>query len=1416
MENLSDIEKFNTVLNCIDKIPSFSGEKDKLPNFLKRIEQLIPFIETLPQSHKQIILGSVEDKIIGNAKRNLMARGQFNSWTNIKSTLLEYHGEHTPINEIIDKISFCRCTSTVLDFYNRMNYLLSRLNNAFLLQDLLDDDRIKINNNLVLNSFKLNLPEPVKGLIITRNPTSLSQCYNIISNSGYLNHTNYYANYRRNNISLNSYISRNPNYDKTSQNVQFINKNINNDYYKHNDDIHRNCNNFNRNNFNSNYNNMRNKGNTKQINNHNQQNRQIFDNTNRRLYNTNNNSIRNDDVSMYSRDRRENPENMDISKNEIFANNLDYTGKVLPYILVKVGEHDHKFIIDTGAEFSIVNPKIFDQKWKIVQETMKLNVLNRNISSNTIYRLPIFSEFGVLNHFMEFLQYPFHTYYSGLIGNNILNKLNVIINFNTRILTTGVTEIPFYLNKFEEHFHNNELYADVFMSEANINNKFKICDNLNEEDSMKIKSLLNSYKDLFYKDGDILTCTKKIKHRIITQNEIPVYTKSYRYPVVHRQEVDEQIEEMLKQNIISPSTSPYNSPLWIVPKKLDNSNRQQWRLVIDYRKLNEITISDKFPIPNIEEIFDKLGKCQYFSTIDLAKGFHQIELYEADRAKTAFSTSNGHYEFNRMPFGLKNAPSTFQRLINFVLKDFINKTCVVYLDDILIFSTSIDEHILSLRQIFKQIQDNNLKIQINKCSFCDNYTKFLGHVVEAGAIRPDPQKTEIIKKIEIPKTQTQIKSFLGITGYYRKFIPDYAKVAYPLIKCLKKTEKINIQNNDYVNAFRNLKTLICSDPVLRNPNFSKSFVLTTDASMHSIGAVLSQENHPVCFASRTLNDHESRYSTIEKELLAIVWSVKYFRIYLYGRKFVIQTDHKPLLWLQNLKEPNLKLQRWKIILNEYDFEIQYVKGQHNKVADALSRLKIEKSDTDIDQHSICANELYTSLTIDNNNKNDSINIFTNDSRNEEHSDIESIVATIDSRDCENKIIEVSKAINIYKRQIYLKYSETSRIEQVEVNKKKKTFVHLENNDFLLELLNNLNLEKGTYCVYCENDQLFEIFENAHKRYYSKNNFLKILRSRKLLEDISDKEKMFAIIENEHIRNNHRGINEVFDELKGFYYYPNMVKLIHTFINNCTICNLAKYDRSPLQHSFNVTETPEHFNHIIQMDIWYPKRNIMYLTMIDRFSKHATIYKLNDRTWISILKALKQRIANFGHMKKLISDGENGILHKTVADFLKNNNIEFHQTTPGNKTGNSDIERFHSTLNEHLRLMECSNTDIDLDDKMLQILMIYNRTLHTTTKLRPIDFLIKNFDKETIHNLKLKFEAEKEARIAKLNTNRSKDISNLHNSIVKNRNIAKNCPKFKKLTNFRKDGEYVVDISSKRHNKYCKQQRKRIFKYQDPS
>lgn len=980
--------------------------------------------------------------------------------------------------------------------------------------------------------------------------------------------------------------------------------------------------------------------------------------------------------------------------------------------------------------------------------------------------------------------------FDGLIGNNILKDIGCILDYQNRLIITHKSTLPIYLNKEEENYHimsykenvievgNNDVVKENLLS-------FVKTDHLNGLEVMKLKPILLKYKQVFYNSDQKLSFTSEIKHKVNTKHDMPIYSKLYRYPEVHKEEVNRQIQEMLKDGIIRESTSPYNSPIWIVPKKQDFSNIQKWRIVIDYRKLNDITIEDRFPIPNIEDIFDKLGNSQYFSTIDLAKGFHQIEMDPSHIHKTAFSTANGHYEFLRMPFGLRNAPATFQRLINNVLKDYIGKICLVYLDDILVFSTSIEEHMESLNKVFKCLQNANLRIQPDKCLFLSRETEFLGHIITPEGIRTNPKKVEAVDKILLPRNQKEIKSFLGITGYYRRFIKDYSKVAYPLIKYLKKGARINLKDVDYRNAFEKLKLLIKSDPILVHPDFKKIFTLVTDASNFALGAALMQNDRIISYASRSLNGHEKNYSTIEKELLAIVWATKHFRPYLFGRRFIIRTDHRPLVWLSNLKEPNSKLQRWKIKLNEFDFDINYIKGKENVIADGLSRVVQHEDDNVI----INLNELF-------------------------EEDIETVhSAETDSTD----FIKITEnALNVFKNQLILKNAgKQSSSKKILFKKKIRETWFLTPDSDILELMREKLPERGLLVVFCPDNKLFLQFQELYIKYFVKNKNLKILRTCILLEDITDEGKSLQIIETEHLGNNHRGINETFAEIKKKFYYPTLQKVIQKYINNCEICNKAKYDRNPIKHSLNITHTPHKHNEIIHVDIWYPQRNIMYLTTIDKFTKYATAHQLNDRTWVSIVNAIKLRIQYLGKPEILVTDNELDVA--AVKQFLKDYGVQVIFTTTYNKTGNSDVERLHLTLNEHIRLFNADSNNFDnLQEQVTKAIIAYNNTIHSTTKLKPIDFINNSISRDDLKEMSDKLNEKKRDRINAINMKQNNiNHSNFENNYVKNYRVGKSQPKYKKISNYRVEGNHLVSNDNK-FKKIYKTQVKRKYTFQDNS
>lgn len=467
-------------------------------------------------------------------------------------------------------------------------------------------------------------------------------------------------------------------------------------------------------------------------------------------------------------------------------------------------------------------------------------------------------------------------------------------------------------------------------------------EDLNPEERSTIAAICEKFSGIFQLDEEKLPYTNAIYHKIQTENNKgPINTKQYRLPEAHRRIISEHVKQMHNDNIISDSKSPWNSPLLVVPKKADKDGVRKYRVVVDFRKINDITIGDAFPLPRIDDILDQLGNSRYFSTLDLASGYHQVKIEKADRQKTAFSTSTGHYEFNRMPFGLKGAPATFQRLMNHILSGLQGIKCFVYLDDIVVYGRNLEDHNRKLVSIFERIEKFNLRLQPRKCNFLQREVVYLGYKITELGVLPDDQKIKSIVQIPSPTNPKETQSFLGMVNFYRRSIPNFSIYEKPLRDITHKDRKFS-WNAECEFAFKTLKDIITNPPILIYPDFSKDFNLSTDASGTTIGAVLSQQKEgldlPIAFASRILSSTERRYSTIEREALAMVWAVKNFRCYLLGRKFTLYTDHKPLIHFFKITNESTRISNFKFKLSEYDFEIKHKPGKLNVVADALSRL----------------------------------------------------------------------------------------------------------------------------------------------------------------------------------------------------------------------------------------------------------------------------------------------------------------------------------------------------------------------------------------------------------------------------------------------------------------------------------------------
>ena len=601
----------------------------------------------------------------------------------------------------------------------------------------------------------------------------------------------------------------------------------------------------------------------------------------------------------------------------------------MPFFQCKTGNGDVlKFLIDTGSNKNYIQPSLAKNPSPNDSIFYANSVGGKIKISHHIF----LNLFGVSDK-LKFFILPSLKSFHGILGNDSLKQLEAIIyTSDDYMLIKNGKRVPI----------KQQISKSVNSLEAKT-------EHLTENQREKLYTLCKQYPTLFAEPNEKLTYTTTVKAEIRTTNNSPVYSRSYPYPMSLKSEVEKQINKLLEDGIIRPSRSPYNSPVWIVDKKPDSLGNKQHRLVIDYRKLNSVTIADRYPIPEINEVLSQLGHNNFFSVIDLKSGFHQIPLRNSDIEKTAFSINNGKYEFTRLPFGLKNAPSIFQRTLDDILRDYIGHCCYVYIDDIIIFSKTESEHGEDLGNVFRTLEQANMKVQLDKCKFFEKEVEFLGFVVTPKGIKTNPAKVKAIQDFPSPQNLKELRSFLGLSGYYRRFVKDYAKLAKPLTALLRgedgrtsKNQSAKKQINldvEATNAFQKIKNvLISEDVMLTYPNLNKEFELTTDASNYAIGAVLSQEDRPITFISRTLSKTEENYAANEKEMLAIIWALKSLRNYLYGSvKIKIFTDHQPLTYALSSKNNNGKMKRWRAILEEHNYELKYKPGKTNVVADGLSR-----------------------------------------------------------------------------------------------------------------------------------------------------------------------------------------------------------------------------------------------------------------------------------------------------------------------------------------------------------------------------------------------------------------------------------------------------------------------------------------------
>ena len=876
----------------------------------------------------------------------------------------------------------------------------------------------------------------------------------------------------------------------------------------------------------------------------------------------------------------------------------------------------------------------------------------------------------------------------------------------------------------------------------------------------EMSTLCQKYTDIFALETDMITSNNFYEQKLRLKDPTPVFIKNYKLPHSQKPEMARQVQKLLDDDIIEPSQSEYNSPLLLVPKKsLPHDTEKRWRLVIDYRRVNDKLVADKFPLPRIDDILDNLGKAKYFSCLDLVSGFHQVPLHPESRDITSFSTDNGSYRFKRLPFGLKIAPNSFQRMMNLAFSGLTPEKAFIYMDDLVIIAPSEKRMLKNLEEVFNICRKFNLKLHPDKCSFFQHEVTYLGHKCTDEGILPDDSKFSVIENYPKPTNADAARRFVAFCNYYRRFIKNFAHHASHITRLTKKN--VHFQWTPACEeAFQYLKTSLLKPPILKYPDFTKQFCITTDASKDAIGAILSQEYNgmqlPIAYASRSLTRGEQNKSTIEKELAAIHWALNYFKPYVYGTKFLVKSDHKPLTYLFAMKNPSSKLTRMRLDLEEFDFSVEFIKGKNNTGADALSRLEFENIKT------------IRKVTTRSNTKpkqNDKPGVATNELKEMDPKIYEiSNMKQVKTLPKLKFYFENEPRCEIIKRKktivkILLKHYFTAkdglgiaqvptRPRQVGRNDNKNTCVIDENinENVINEIpINNnmldieqvlLRIEKDTGKIYEKqlqlslNDELFKYIKvNQFKEMATK--FLKKLSIALTpmivtIYDETEKNELLKIYHDDPILGGHPGSKRLLDKLRLKYYWKYINKDVAKYVKNCDKCMKNKTRVNPVEKLI-LTDTPQKAFDVVQIDTIGPfpmsnKGNQYAITMICTLTKYLISVPIPNKQAKTIAKAIFEHfILIYGPMKTIVTDKGTEYLNDVIKELLLLLKVEHKSSTAFHHQTLGVCERTHRTFNEYVRSY-VNDSKTDWDDWLLYFTYNFNTTPSTVHGFCPFELI----------------------------------------------------------------------------------------------
>lgn len=796
-------------------------------------------------------------------------------------------------------------------------------------------------------------------------------------------------------------------------------------------------------------------------------------------------------------------------------------------------------------------------------------------------------------------------------------------------------------------------------------------ENLDEDQREAVQKLLIQYQTIFSKtDGD-LGRTGLVKHTIETGSVRPIRQPVRRIPWAQHEEAERQVKQMMENDLIQPSNSPWSSPIVLVKKK-DGS----MRFCIDYRRLNEVTLKDAYPLPRIDDSLDSLSGAQWFSTLDLASGYWQVELDPEDQAKTAFVTRSGLYEFKVLPFGLCNAPPLFERLMEQVLMGLQWESCLIYLDDIIVFGNSFEQEMSRLRVVFTRLKTAGLKLKPSKCHLFQKEVLYLGHKVSEKGIWTDPGKIEAVKTWPVPRNVRDVRSWLGLCSYYRRFIQKFAEVARPLHRLTEKGRTFS-WDEPCEKAFQTLKERLITAPILAYPRPGDPFILDTDASDQAIGSVLSQkqdgQERVIAYASRALSKPERQYCVTRKELLAIVAYVKYFRHYLYGQTFLVRTDHGALTWLFKFKHPQGQVARWLEILGSYNFTIEHRPGRQHQNADALSRIPCKQCGWE--EENAPSKEVATVSAV-----------CTRSERTWQN-----WVDTYSPQDIRDQLKQDPGIVKCIRWKEAVPPIKPTRLEIIREGPDVKT---------LVAQWETLEVKEGL---------LYRLFRSEEGQVTWQLVLPSGLR-KETLEYLHDS-----------VMGGHLGTKRLLELVRKRFYWPRLSTDVKIWCQRCDLCAAKKQKRTlPAPMVIGAVGAP--FEKLA-VDILGPLPksdwgNRYILVVADYFTKWVECFATPNQEAGTVADVLvREVVSRFGAPYQLHSDQGRNFEARLFQEMCKILGIHKTRTTPLRPQSDGMVERFNRTLTNMLSMF-VSNRQSDWDQYLPMLVGAYRATEHESTGYSP--------------------------------------------------------------------------------------------------